>query len=75
MKLADLNKEFGDAVDKYTTAKAGINKEIATSNNDKHGMPERSGNQDTPVDKKKQKLLGTNPLGSRDKVMPTNLAT
>lgn len=74
MKLADINIDFNNAVDKYAIAKAGINKEIATSNNDKNGMPEKSGNQDTPVDKKKQKLLGTNPLGSRDKVMPTNLA-
>ncbi len=75
MKLSDLNKEFSDTIDKYTIAKAGINKEIATSNNDKNGMPERSGNQDTPVDQAKQKLLGTNPSGASDKTKPTNLAT
>jgi hypothetical protein len=41
MKLKSLNK----ALSKYTTAKAGLNKPLATSDNNKTDMPERSGNQ------------------------------
>jgi hypothetical protein len=63
---AKLEKIFSSS---YTPKKQSLNVRTAESDPDKDEVVgTRSGNQDTPVPSNKEKFLGTNSSGNRDKI-------
>lgn len=73
VNTTDTFDKLQQSINKYTTAKSVINKDIGTDERDKTGVIDKSGNQDTPVKSGQQSLLGTNQSGKRDKPQPPNL--
>lgn len=64
MKLSDLN--IDKVLNKYDVKKGSLAKDLSTGDPDKTDFPDRSGNQNTPVPKKAQKLMGTKDNGMRE---------
>lgn len=76
MKLNEINhkniKAFHDAIYKHSGKKANLNINKATGDPDKTELPDRSGNQQTPLPPGKKKILGSSD-NSRDIQTPSNL--